>query len=380
MSISLIDEQQRIAKIADAFADEFLEPIAADLDRNGKFPKAIIAELAKRNLLGLTIPNASGGFTAYVETVQRLSQTCPAIGSIVNNHAAAIYAIGKWGSATQKAAYLSTLANGDALAALCVYESGPAFGLGPQALLGTEAGASVKLNGKKAFVRNAGVADTYLVFATLPAEGSKTSVSAFIVDAKTAGLSIGAPLQTMGLRGCPIAELTFQNVVLDASARLGNATDGSAILSETLSAYAIGEAAQTVGIGKAAAKHAAAAAKHRIQFGHPIFSLQAIQTLLAEIASDAHLAWLGVRHAAQSVDDGVPFEVEAAMVKSFLGRFGAKMLVDAIQVEGGIGICETAPPHFGGTLPLARLFRDLAGTTLLETPADFPEALVAASL
>ena len=100
----------------------------------------------------------------------------------------------------------------------------------------------------------------------------------------------------------------------------------------------------------------------------------------AEIASDAHLAWLGVRHAAGLIEKGLNFETEAAIVKSFLGRFGAKILVDAIQVEGGLGICETAPPHFPGALPLARLFRDLAGTTLLETPAAFPEALIAASL
>jgi alkylation response protein AidB-like acyl-CoA dehydrogenase len=200
------------------------------------------------------------------------------------------------------------------------------------------------------------------------------------VDAKTPGLSVGVAEQTMGLRGCPVAELTFKNVVLDASARLGTPKDGAAILDETLAAYAIGEAAQTVGIGKAAAKHAAAAAKHRIQFGHPIFSLQAIQTLLAEIASDMHLAWLGVQDAAQLIEDGAPFVTEAAMIKNFIGRFGQKILIDAIQVEGGMGICEKVPPHFIGTLPLARLFRDIAGTTLLETPADFPEAVIADSL
>jgi alkylation response protein AidB-like acyl-CoA dehydrogenase len=108
--------------------------------------------------------------------------------------------------------------------------------------------------------------------------------------------------------------------------------------------------------------------------------LQAIQQLLAEIATDCHLSWLGVRHAAQAADDGGPFAVDAAMVQSFLARFGQKMLIDSIQVEGGMGICETAPPHFPGTLPLARLFRDMAGTTLRDAPGDFPEALIAASL
>lgn len=381
MSFHLNDEQQRIVKSADAFADEFLEPIAADLDRGGKYPKAVILELAKHDLLGLIASTAPGaGFTAHVETLQRLSQSCPAVASIVNNHATATYAINKWGSAAQKSAYLSGLAKGEMLGAVGIFETGPAFGLGEHALLGTETGATITLNGTKAFVRNAGAADIYIVFASLVAEVGKTATNAFIVDAKTVGLSLGAAAETMGLRGCPVADLTFANLTLDSTARLGSAAEGAAILSETLAVYALGEAAQTVGIGKAAARHAAAASKHRIQFGRPIFSLQPIQTMLAEIAGDAHFAWLGVRQAAQLVDDGAPFETEAAIVKSFLGRFGAKLLVDSIQVEGGMGICETAPPHFKGTLPLARLFRDLAGTTLLETPADFPEALIAASL
>jgi len=376
MSTSQANEQQRISKIADAFADEFLEPIAADLDRNGKYPKAIIVELAKHDLLGLAVST----FTGHIQAVQSLSHVCPAVGTILNNHAAASYAIGKWGSTAQKSLYLSALGKGEVLGALGVYERGTAIGIGQNALVGSEANGKITLTGKKFFVRNAGVADVYVVFATLPAEAEKTSINAFIVDAKAAGLSVGAAEQTMGLRGCPVAELTFKNVVLDTSARLGAPKDGVAILSETLAVYAVGEAAQTVGIGKAAAKHAAAAAKHRIQFGHPIFSLQAIQTLLADIASDTHLAWLGVQNAAQLIEDGAPFTTESAMIKNFLGRFGQRLLTDAIQVEGGMGICEKVPPHFTGTLPLARLFRDIAGTTLLELPADYPEAIIAASL
>jgi alkylation response protein AidB-like acyl-CoA dehydrogenase len=202
----------------------------------------------------------------------------------------------------------------------------------------------------------------------------------FIADATTAGISIGAAYPTMGLRGCPVADVTFKNVVLDAGGLLGTVETGPTILAELLAAVALGDAAITVGIGGIAAKHAAAAARHRVQFGHPIASLQAIQKLLAEIATDSHLAWLGIRQAAQLIDDRAPFTVEAAMVKSFLGRFGQKLLIDAIQIEGGMGICETAPPHFEGTLPLARLFRDMAGTTLLDAPDDFPESVVAASL
>jgi butyryl-CoA dehydrogenase len=378
MSKSVNGNLQRIQSRAAAFAEEFLEPIAADLDRTGKFPRALITELAKQELL--TLPAvAQAGLVAHVETLRALSQSCPAVGTIVNSHALAAYAISKWGNAAQKSAYLGRLSAGEAIGALAIHESGPGLGLGPEALTGVIANGKLTLNGTKTFIRNAGAANVYIGVAQTGAPGARAPV-VFIADAKTPGISVGPAHPTMGLRGCPVADLVFNNVVLDVGSLLGTAETGLAILAELLSALGLGEAAQTAGIGTAAAKHAAAAAHRRVQFGHPIASLQAIQQLLAEIATDSHLAWLGTRHAAQLADNNAPFAVEAAMVQSFLGRFGQKILIDAIQVEGGLGICETTPPHFEGTLPLARLFRDIAGTTLLDAPGDFPEALVAASL
>jgi butyryl-CoA dehydrogenase len=367
---------QRIQASAVAFADEFLEPIAADLDRTGIFPRALVAELARQQLLAL--PTVEGaGFTAHVHTLRTLSHACPAVASILNNHALATYVISKWGNDAQKTAHVDELARGEKLGAIALHETGPALGLGPDALLGVIAGGRLTLNGKKTFVRNAGVADIYVGFASVGAAGAR-SVAGFIAAAGTPGMAVGPDHATMGLRGCPVADVTFKNVVLEMGL-LGTAADGPTMLAELCSALALGEAAQSTGIGKAAAIHASAAARTRIQFRHPIAELQAIQQMLAEIATDAHLAWLGVLHAARLADAGSPFEIEAAMVKSFLGRFGQKLLIDGVQVEGGMGICETAPPHFKGTLPLARMFRDIAGTTLCDAPDDFPEALIAAS-
>jgi butyryl-CoA dehydrogenase len=367
---------KRIQASAVAFTDEFLEPIAADLDRTANFPRALVAELARQQLLALpTVKDA--GFTAHVETLQTLSKACPAVASILNNHALSAYAIFKWGSNAQKNAHAEGLAQGEKLGAIALHESGPALGAGPDALTGVLEGSKLTLNGKKVFVRNAGVADVYVGFASVGAARS-TSLAGFIAAASTPGISVGPVHLTMGLRGCPVADVTFKNVVLDAGL-LGAAAEGADMLEELSSALALGEAAQTTGIGKAAAIHASSAARTRIQFRHPIADLQAIQQLLAELATDSHLAWLGVLHAAQLADAGTPFGIEAAMVKSFLGRFGQKLLIDAVQVEGGMGICETAPPHFKGTLPLARMFRDIAGTTLCDAPDDFPEALIAAS-
>jgi butyryl-CoA dehydrogenase len=355
--MSVTENRQRIQTIAEAFAEKFLEPVAAELDRSGNFPRAIFAQLARKQLLALPVARHAG-FVAHVETLRTLSHACPAAASIVNHHALAAYAVFKWGSAAQKTLHLARLAEGEQLGALAFPDSGA------EALTGAGGGT---LNGKASFVRNAGVADVYICFATITGPAALGPV-AFIAEGRTAGISVGPRYRTMGLRGCPVADVTFRNVALDPACILGSAEDGPAILSTLLAAKALGTAAQTVGIGQTAARQAAASAERRVQFGHPIATLQPILAMLEDITTDLHLAWLGILHAAQCFEDGVPFIAEAERAQSFLGRVGQQFLIDAIQIEGGLGISETPPPHHTGAIPLARMFRDMAGTTLCDTP------------
>jgi butyryl-CoA dehydrogenase len=376
MNFELTEEQQLIGQSARDFAKEYLEPIAADLDHSGKFPKAIIEQLATYDFLGLLLPEeiggAGAGFVSYIQVVEALSRSCPAIATILNNHVLAAHAIAAWGTDSQKKEHVPALAKGDRLGALAVYENGPTPGIGPDALLASHQGNKYVLNGTKAFVRNAGAADLYVVFATLEPAPEKRALSVFLVDARTPGLTVGPRLETMGLKGCPVAHVIFSNVSVPEAALLGSEHGGSEIAARLLAIGSVAEAAQTVGIGKAAVKHAAEYAKQRVQFGRPIATLQAIQTLLAEVATDSHLAWLGILQTAQLIEDGKPFETDAAMVKAFLARFGSKMLIDTCQIEGGFGYSET--------MPLPRLFRDIAGTTLLDAPADFPDKIIADSI
>jgi len=304
--------------------------------------------------------------------IENLSRSSAAVASIVNNHTIAALAIEQFGSPEQQKHYLPKLAKGETLGALALFESGPTPGVGPDALTAVKHAEGWVLNGKKAYVRNAGVAGVYIVFATAdPAVGAK-ALTAFVVDSKTTGLKIGTPEETMGLKGCPVAEVAFENVVLPETALLGAVNQGQAIAAKLLAIFYVAEAAQTVGIGQAAVEHAAAYAKQRVQFGKPVAVLQAIQTLLAEVATDCHLARLGLQNAALLIEEGKPFEVEAAMIRSFLVRLGSKMLLDTCQVEGGFGYSEF--------MPLPRLFRDIAGTTLLDAPGDYPDKIIAASI
>ncbi len=296
--------------------------------------------------------------------------------SIINHHVLAASAIARWGSEAQRSSALPGLARGERIATFALAETGPATGIGPTALLAAQRNGGFSLSGTKAYVRNAGVAELYVVFATRTEHVTTNGLFACIVEVGAQGLTVGPRLDTMGLNGCPVAHVRFDGVVVSESAVLHDLSAGPAIAERLLYLEAVMEGAQTVGIATAAASHAA----HRIQFHQTIAHQQAVQTMLAEMATDTHLAWLGVQRAADLIDAGEPFEVEAAMVKAFLARFGTRLLVDGCQVEGGLGISESAPKGIREALPLARMFRDIAGTTRLDAPADFPERLIAASL
>ena len=375
MNFQLSEEQQLIEQSARDFAKEYLDPIAGQLDQTGEFPKDVVKELASHDFLGLHLPadigGADAGWVSYVTVVESLSRSCAAVASIVNNQAMVSNAIYRWGNDAQRKRYVPALIKGELIGAFAIYEHGPAPGIGSGALVATRKDGGYVLNGTKAYVRNAGVAGVYLALAVTDPQDPKAP-TAFLVDANLKGLKVGEPYTTMGLRGCPVADVVFDNAIVSEAAVLGTVRGAGELVTRTLALASLAEAAQTVGIGQAAVEHAAGYSRQRVQFGKAIGTFQAVQTLLAESASDCHLARLGLRYAAQLVEDGQPFEAEAAIVKSFLTRFGSKTLVDTCQVEGGMGYSEA--------MPLPRMFRDIAGTTLLDAPADFPEEVIAASI
>jgi len=375
MNFQLSEDQQLIEQSARDFAKEYLDPIAGHLDQTGEFPNDVVKELASHDFLGLHLPadvgGAEAGWVSYVAVIESLSRSCAAVASIMNNQAIVSYAIHRWGNQTQIKRYLPALIKGEVVGAFAICEHGPTPGIGSGALVATKKDGGYVLNGAKAYVRNAGVAGVYLVFAVTDTQDPK-ALTAFLVDANAKGVKVGELYKTMGLRGCPVADVVFNDVAVADAAVVGAVKGAGEIVTQTLALSSMAEAAQTVGIGQAAVEHAAAYSKQRVQFGRPVGTFQAVQTLLAEVATDCHLARLGLHYTAQLIEDGKPFEAEAAQLKSFLVRFGSKMLIDTCQVEGGMGYSEA--------MPLPRMFRDIAGTTLLDAPADFPEEVIATSI
>jgi butyryl-CoA dehydrogenase len=372
MSYLLTEEQQLIRNNARDFAKEHLEPFAFELDKTGMFPAQTIERMAQHDLLSWFLPEVFGGaevgYLSYVIGVEELSKASAAVAAILVSHASAAYAINRWGSQEQKQQCLPMLAKGENLAALAITESGPAVGEGPRAVIANKQGAGFVLNGEKTYVANAGEAGLYVVIAcTDPALGSK-GLAHFLVHA-TGGLQVGPKKRMMGLRGRPTADVSFNNVPAEL---LGSLEAGPSLCAELLSILAIAEAAQTVGITSAALEHAAKYSQQRVQFGRPIGAFEAIQTMLAEMATNCHVARCALYHAATLVEHGVSFAREAAMVKMFSQRLGMNSLIDAVQIEGGYGYSEE--------MIMAKLFRDVSGTTIAESPLEFPEQLIAACI
>jgi alkylation response protein AidB-like acyl-CoA dehydrogenase len=373
MSYLLTEDQQLIQKNARDFATQYLEPMAVQLDKSAEFPAEVVKKMASHDFLGWFLPAEFGGaefgYVSYVLGVEELSRASAAVASIVVNHSSAAYAINRWGTAEQKKKYLPALARGEKLGAVAMSEPGPGVGQGPEAVIATQQADGYVLNGRKSYVANAGVADLYVVFGcTDPAAGAK-SLAAFLVSAKAAGLEVGPKKSTMGLRARPTADVVFRNV---AAELLGTVDGGVPIAAELLAAFAVAEAAETVGVVGIAVQHAAKYAQQRVQFGRPISAFQAIQTILAEVTTNCYVARLAVYDAAALIEQGKPFVTEAAMVKLFAQRLGMNSLLETLQIEGGYGYSEE--------MLMSKLFRDVSGTTILESPLEFPEQVVAASI
>jgi acyl-CoA dehydrogenase len=375
MSYSLTEDQELIRQAAAEFAQEYLEPAAVKLDETGAYPAGIVSQMAEHDLFGLFLPEdvggAAAGYLSYILVVEALAGVSAAVSSILVNHASlACYPITTWGSGAQKQQYLPKMATGTLLGGFALAEDGPAPGVGQHALVATKTAGGFSLTGTKPLVANAGAAGVYVVFATMA--DAPGTLTAFLVDATTSGLVVGPAIQNMGLRGRPTADLVFTNAVIPGSQVLGSPGGADAIARQTLAVASVAEAAETLGVAQAAVVIAAKYARQRIEFKQPIERFQAIDSMLAETATNCHLARLAIYDAAALIDAGKPFATEAAIVKAFASRMGFQSLIGAVEVEGGYGYSEA--------MPLARLFRDIPGTALRDGPGDYPEQLIEAGI
>jgi len=377
MNFELTEEQLLIQEMVREFARTEVAPIAAEIDRDHRFPEELIPQMAKLNILGVPIAEEFGGAGAdnvsYVIALEELARVCASTSIIVSGHTSlATWPILEFGTTAQKEKYGTKLATGEILGAFALTEPGAGTDAASGKTTAVRDGDEYVLNGSKIFITNGGYAGVYIVTAmTDPAAGTR-GISAFVVEPDAPGFSVGEKEHKMGIKASSTTPLYFSDCRIPKDALLGAEGKGFKIAMATLDGGRIGVAAQALGIAQGALDASIAYAKERVQFGKPLSALQAIQWMIADMATQIDAARLLVYRAAWYKDNGLPYGQAAAMAKLFASETATHVADRAIQIHGGYGYTES--------YPVERAYRDAKVTELYEGTSEVQRMVIAGSL
>ncbi|PIV19640.1 MAG: acyl-CoA dehydrogenase [Elusimicrobia bacterium CG_4_10_14_3_um_filter_49_12_50_7] len=363
MDYFLTEEQKEMVEIAALIGKEKIVPVMEECDENERFPTEVYAEFAKADLCGVAIPEAYGGlgFGAFeqVLVIEELCRYDAGIGLALAATGLGTLPILLTGSEEQKRKFLPGIASGETITAFGLTESGAGSDAGAMKTTAVKDGDSYILNGSKCFITNGGDAHLYTVIAkTDPSKGSR-GASAFIVEKGTAGFSFGKKEKKLGIRSSSTREIIFSDCRIPKENLIAREGMGFIVALKTLDNSRPGVAAQALGIAQGALDDAARYSKERIQFGAPISSIQAVQHLLADMATKTEAARALIYQTAKMIDGGSKnFKKEASMSKLFASDVAMEVTTNAIQVMGGYGYMKDYPTQ--------RRFRDAKITQIYE--------------
>jgi alkylation response protein AidB-like acyl-CoA dehydrogenase len=376
MDFELTDEQQLIRDAVREFAEAEVVPVAAEIDRDHRFPAELLPKLAEMNLMGMTFPEKEGGagadYVSYVIAVEEISRACASTGIIMSSHnSLATWPIYTFGNRAQKDQYMHDMTSGRRLGAFALTEPAAGTDAAAGTTTATPTADGYALNGSKMFISNAPHAEIYIVFAKTDPDRGTRGISAFIVERDTPGFAVGEAEHKMGIRGSSTPPLYFTDCRIPREALLGEEGEGFKIAMATLDGGRIGVSAQALGIAQAALEASVDYAKERVQFGKPIANLQAIQWMIADSALEVDAARLLVYRAAACVASGRPYSTEGAMAKLFASETATRVAGRAIQIHGGYGYTEA--------YPVERNYRDAKITELYEGTSEVQRMVIARS-
>ncbi|MFA6957672.1 MAG: acyl-CoA dehydrogenase family protein [Thermoanaerobaculia bacterium] len=330
-------------------AEKFVRPRAAELDRTGEYGWDILEALKKYELTGIWIPKAYGGQGAGVLdlclVVEQLARACGGVGVAYAVNALGSFPIMLNATEEQKLKYLPSIASGDKLIAFALSEKASGSDAGSLRTTAIKDGGDFVINGDKKWNTNGGQATIYSVYAlTDPSRGMR-GISGFIVERDTPGFKLGKREDTMGIRTVSVHELHFNDCRVPASQLLGGKEgDGFKNAMMTLDRARPGVAAQALGLAQGALEWALRYTSERKQFGQTVMSHQAIQFMLADMATQVEAARQLVYTAAKVIDSGAKnVNKIAAMAKVFATDTAMKVTTDAVQLFGGYGYCKDYP-------------------------------------
>jgi hypothetical protein len=339
------DAEDLIALVREIAADE-LAPAAAEYEEAARFPREKFRLLGKSGLLGLPYPEELGGaglpYEVYLQVLEELATAWMTIGEGLSVHTMSCYALANFGTDEQRERWLPDMLGGELLGAYALSE--PHAGSDPASMRAraVHQGDDYVINGTKAWITHAGVADFYTMMARTSDESSG-HVSCFLIEGNTPGLSAGKPERTMGLTGSVVAQLHMEDARVGADRLISQEGAGLKIALEALNSGRLGIAACAVGLAQAALDEAVRYAKQRTQFGKPIIDFQGVEFLLADMAAAVESSRATYLDAARRRDRGLPFRRQASIAKLISTDAAMKVTTDAVQILGGAGYTRDFP-------------------------------------
>ena len=378
MSFDLTPEQRAFRDVMRSFVDEQVAPYAAEHDRDQTFPQESFDASVKMELPALQMPEAYGGVGADMVTqaimAEELARGCASTSVTMLISKLGMLPVMNFGSEELKRQYLPRIAAGEIQASYCLSEADAGSDVASMRCRAVRDGDEYILNGSKYWITNAGVSDTYTVFASTDPSKRSHGISCFLVE-KEWGVEFPKHEDKMGLRASPTGEVVFNDVRVPASHRIGAEGDGFKIAMHTLDRSRPTIGAQAVGIAQAAIDYAGGYMKSRKAFGAPIANLQGLRFMLADMAIRTEAARALVYRACATIDAGDPdgtLTYLGAAAKSFASDTAMSVTTDAVQLLGGYG--------FTKEFPVERFMRDAKITQIYEGTNQVQRVVVAKHL
>jgi butyryl-CoA dehydrogenase len=377
MDFQLTDEQRQVRDMCRDFAAKELAPNARRWDLHHEFPREAVKKLGELGLMGIAVPAELGGAgmdnVSYALAMEEISRGCAGTGVIMSvSNSLYCDPVMKYGTDEQKKQFLAPYASGEKLGAYALTEPQSGSDAAEIKTVAVARGDEYVLDGSKNFITNGPQADTILVFAMTDKAKRHKGISAFLVPTDTAGFTRSKPDDKVGIRASGSCSLFFEGCAIPKRYRLGAEGDGFKIAMGTLDGGRIGIAAQALGIARAGYELALAYAKERKAFGQPISQFQAIQFMLADMATELDAARLLVWRAAAMKDKGVRHSTESAMAKLYASEMCERVTSKGIQIHGGYGYVKEYDAE--------RHWRDSRITEIYEGTSEIQRLVIAAGV
>jgi butyryl-CoA dehydrogenase len=374
MNLDLTQEQALLQKTVRDFAEAEIRPFAKELDETGRFPREILRKAAALGFTAVALPESSGGagmdHVSYSIMIEEISRVCGSTGVILSVQNS-LYGdcLHRYGTEEQKRKYLLPMAQGDAIGSYALTEPQAGSNAAALATKAVRKGDKYVVNGTKAWITCGGVADAVMVYVNTQPEKGEKGISVLMIEKGTPGFAVGKEEKKLGIHATACTELVFNDCEVPVANRVGNEGEGYKIALSTLDGGRVGIASQAIGIAQGAYEAALAYAQERQAFGHPIAEFQAIQFMLADMATEIDAARLLARRAAWKQDTGARISMEASIAKLYASEMATRVTHKAIQIHGGNG--------YSSEYPVERAYRDARITEIYEGTSEIQRLVIA---